>query len=466
MNGNAIVGWLKQHWLIVVLGVVALAALPTAWYFANEMNTGVVTAYQTKVSNDFKGIEGSAAKVNYSVFGPDGNKILEKSGEANQIMIDKYGEIWATIKDKTGTISEKGLAFNKSDHGLLTENLFPKPNELDAPVKGREFVRAYIDFHPKILAEAHAGGPPAPEQIIQQLNDYKMQQIDRIKAEQGREPTPEETKEMGDKMMGMRIARLTSRAGEIGVYATPGIFDGVPTDVPNQAPTLARLWDYQERAWIHHDIMRAVTRANGGSSAGVPMSVVKRVSKVSVRAATWDSGDGRPPVHSTEAGEDRVPVDFSQSITGRVSGYGSKNKWYDLRTVDVDVVISSKRLPQFIDALSATNFMSVLNMSMTRVEPLNDLREGYFYGDEHVVKASFVIEYVLLREWRKAWMPDDVQKTLGMVEGVSADDPSAAPAGRSAPPPARAPAARPPAGAAPGGAGPRGGKRGVGGGDD
>lgn len=459
MNGNAIVGWLKKHWLIVVLSVVALVALPAALYAAQMMNDATNEEFGKKVAADYKTIEPNSAKVSYSVPGVDGGRILEKSGDANQLMIDKYGEIWATIRDKTGAVSERGLSFNKSDHALLIEALFPRPNDLDAPVKGREFVRAYIDFHPKILAEARAGGPPAPEAIAQQLTDFRAAQVDRIKAEQNREPTPEEAKKIADDLMAMRIGRVTARASEIAVYATPSVFDGVPTEVPNQAPALSQLWDFQERAWIHRDILRAVKLANGDSAGGVAQSVVKRITRVSVRPPTWGT-DGRPTARATEAGEEKAPLDFSRSITGRVSGAGSKNKWYDVRVVDLDIIVSSKRLPQFIDALGATNFMSVLEVRLQKVEPLLDMRDGYFYGDEHVVRATLAVEYILLREWRKANMPDDVQRALGMVEGVNEDGTGGAPA--AAPPPRRAaPPPRDGAGAAPA----RGGRRNAGGDD-
>ena len=100
-------------------------------------------------------------------------------------------------------------------------------------------------------------------------------------------------------------------------------------------------------------------------------------------------------------------------------------------------------------------------MDLTRVEPLVDLREGYDYGDDHVVKASFTLETIWLREWRKAAMPPKVQQALGMddkVEGGAAA--AAAPAAPRAP---RPPAAgnssgtgKPPVG---GGRAPRGGAR-------
>lgn len=447
MNGKAILAWLKKHWLIVVLGVVALAALPTAWFFAQSMNTTVVDEFGKKVTTEFNSVAGPTAKVNYGVPSVSGGKTLERSDYLNQAMIDRYAEIWAIVQGKTGEVSEKGLKFNQNDHRLLIDGLFPKPAEEGQAfltLKAREFTRAFIDFHPRILAEARAGMPPTVESVVQQLSDYQQSVLDRIKAESGREPDAKEMETLSKELQDMRIARYRARANELGVYADVSVFDGVPTAVPDVAPSLARCWDWQERAWMHHDIVRAVARANG--SAGIPEGIVKRLIKISADKTAWDAGDrGTPAPQAFDPGEDKAPTDFSRSVTGRVSGPGSKNKWFDVRTITLEIVVSSQRLPAFIDALAATNFITVLDLDLNKADVHADLREGFFYGDEHVVKATMKLEFVMLRAWRAADMPDDVKVGLGMVDGVEG---AAAPAAAPAPPAARP---RPPAGGAPAG---------------
>ena len=204
----------------------------------------------------------------------------------------------------------------------------------------------------------------------------------------------------------------------------------------------------QEKSWIDQDICRAIALANAKASAGVPESVVKRITKIAIRPALYSTGDQAPQPALFDAGDDKPPLDFSASITGRVSGPGRRNRWYDVRPVTLEIVVSSARLPQFVNALSATNFIAVLDLDLTKVEPLADLREGFDYGDEHVVRASIVVETIWLRDWRKQAMPMDVQKALGMVEGV--DAPGGAPIPAAAPPPSPrtrpAPGTKPPGG--------------------
>jgi hypothetical protein len=80
-------------------------------------------------------------------------------------------------------------------------------------------------------------------------------------------------------------------------------------------------------------------------------------------------------------------------------------------------------------------------MDLYRVDPIEELKNGYFYGSDPVVRATIEIETVWLREWRKDLMPTDVRAALGLVEGIATDDPNAgAPAPAPAPAPRRAPA--------------------------
>ena len=217
------------------------------------------------------------------------------------------------------------------------------------------------------------------------------------------------------------------------------VFEGVPTAPPTVKPSAAQCWDWQERYWIHQDICAAISEANKSASGqGVPGAVVKRIVRISARPSAFMGAEGHAgSVMPTEAGTDKAPLDYARSITGRYSGPGTNNKWFDVRNARVEVIVSSRRLPELFDALARTNFMSVLDMDLFRVDPIEELKSGYFYsGDDPVVRAVLEVETVWLREWRKDLMPLDVRKALGLVEGIVADvpDAGAAPAPRRAPP--------------------------------
>lgn len=436
--------WLKSNWLILVLGVVALAALPTAWYFSQSMNTSYVEQVQADVTKDYDSV--TKAKNAYYLQGVAGNKLLEKSTEYNSELTQWYSERWKEVQSTTGAVWDEGLKFNKGDHDLLIkEGMFPEPPELEKKVRARDLVRLVIERHAQILKDARAGMPPDPAQVAAQLAEQRAAALARIQADRGAEPDKAELERLNKELTDQRLSRYRARAGEIGVYADASVFGAIPAEVPINAPGLAEAWDLQERTWVHEDLFKAVRLVNSESS--VPDAVVKRVLRISLTSTGYDPAN--PQFSPFEAGEEQVPTDFSRSITGRISGPGSKNKWFDMRMVQLEIVVSSKRLPAFLNALAATNFISVLDVQLSPVDANADLRGGFFYGSEHVVRANLSLETIWLREWRKGWMPLEVKRALAMDEAYKGD-PNAAAGGGATPPPRRG-AAPPPAGGAGGG---------------
>lgn len=437
-----IVPWLKAHWPIPTLTLVALAALPTAMYFAGKMQDEFHADYQKKITEAANSVSASGAVINYGVPDMGGSGMaLEKKAPANEQLIGAYKKILEDMQAKVGVVSEKGLTFNKGDHKPLVDGFFPGAS----PDSGRGFIKQYMDFHRQIIAEMKGGDPARAEDIAKQLSEHRDSFVARIRAELGRDLTVEEQTKLVDELTQMRIGAVRKRAAEIQVYADPSVFEGVPTSVPEKAPSASEAWDKQERAWVHQDLCRAIFAANGGAGAtgGVPSSVVKRLLRVAVASAQLDQAAAFEP------GEEKVPLNFGVSLTGRTSGAGTKNKWYDVRTATVEAIVSSQNLPKFLNALAATNFMTVLDFDVSKVEPLADMRDGYDYGDENVVKVTMKVETVWLREWRKPLMPSDVQKALGMVEGVEGAGGGAGGGGSPPPPPPNRP--RPnPAGGRPG----------------
>jgi len=431
---SKIVPWLKSNWIIVLLTVIALAVVPTAWYFANGMRTKVREELQKKVQEDSK--EFTNAKVQYHLINVVGDKMLEKSIEPNKAFTDWYRAEWEKIRSRTGTVSDAALTFNKGTHEPLVKGLFPDPEAFIKDAKLREFAAAYVRAHSALLAGINAGEPKNPGIISAMLTDFQVAEVERIRNQSGKDPIEEDKQRLAESMRGTRMGEYQRRAAEIGVYAGPYVFDGVPAVPPTVPPTPAQCWDWQERYWIHQDICAAIGEANKSASGrGVPGSVVKRIIRMSAHPAAFMGPEGQPgSAMPTEAGTDKAPTDFARSITGRFSGPGSNNKWFDVRNARVEVIVSSRRLPELFDALARTNFISVLDMDLFSVDPIEELKAGYFYSNEDpVVRAVLEVETVWLREWRKDLMPLDVRKALGLVEGIVAEDTS----GGSAPAPRR-----------------------------
>lgn len=109
-----------------------------------------------------------------------------------------------------------------------------------------------------------------------------------------------------------------------------------------------------------------------------------------------------------------VKPNYQVSITGRSTS--PSNPDYDVRNAEIVAVVSSERLAVFLDALSRVNFNTVLQVRLGEVDVKADLERGYYYGNEHVVRATITLETVWLRNWTSPLMPASVKKTLGIVE--------------------------------------------------
>lgn len=425
--------WVKGHWLIIVLGVIAVAALPVALFFSLGVAKKLTEEVQTKAGEDYKNV--TSTKVEYYVLTPTGEKVLVKSMDVNSPTTKQYAKWNEEISTQAQKQATEGEAFNKSDHGLLVEGLFPAPSELVRDSKVAEFIDVYKNrFHQALLSKIGAGMPPDPVAIAQQMAQHVEDARTLIRNERGSaEFSPDESAKLQRELFAIRVENAKRRASEISVYGDVNVFSGVAAIDANARPTLAMAWDLQERAWLHSDVIKAVGKANNSENGtvvgGVPSSIVKRIVRVAPSRSVYETGSAVP----FEQGVDKVPQDFTKSLTGRFSGPGSQNKWYDVRDVDLEIIVSSQRLPAFIDSLGATNFISVLDLDIQSLDVFEELKAGFYYGDENVVRATLKLESIYLRSWRSASMPQDVQAALGMSEGVPGD-PSAAPA----PPPRRA----------------------------
>lgn len=433
---NKFGAWAKTNWLILVLSAVALVALPTMMYFSSKMSAILRAKYQKTASADYA--EVSKPDIHYTV--PDvrdpDKKSFEKDAPANAITIDQFRLRREAIKLEAGLVGKEALQFNKDDHKPLIEGMFPEPTASDKFVKPSEFAQAFIiTGHADLLKKINAGGPADPIALSSQISDYLEQQKGRLASQHpDNQVSDQEQAKLARELLEQRIGRIRQHASEIAVYADKLAFLDVPTTIPDQLGPLTKFWDWQVRFWEHEDLCKAVAKANAGSSTGVPGGVVKRVLRVNDDSPSYTSDIADDAAadasYTPAAAKDPVQPDYAVSLTGRTSGQQTTNQFYDHRILTVDLIVSSARLPQFFDALAQTNFMTVLRCDIEKIEPMDDLKDGYFYGDENVVKATLQIETLWLRAWTRALMPRTVKIVLGVID----DAPAPAPEGEQPPP--------------------------------
>ena len=127
-----------------------------------------------------------------------------------------------------------------------------------------------------------------------------------------------------------------------------------------------------------------------------------------------------------------ITKDLSYSLTGRQS-----NGVWDVRPVDILMVVETTRLPEVIDELTRENFFTVLDVSLTPVDSFAALAEGCYYGSAPVSDVALRLETVWFRSLHQDkskatsagstdefdagvgaqvswWMPTDLRKALGI----------------------------------------------------
>lgn len=451
VDSKVILAILKKRWPLIVCGLVVVASIPLGVYYSGQMKESLVKRVQAAAKGDVDKLT-SLKTITYSVPATPGTPALESTGAPNQRLIDEFKARRAKQAEDLKQVVTTALEFNASHATVqgrevgrakrtpLVDGLFPEPRDNDR-LSRSNFQRQYIErAHPALLTRYRAGGPPENVMFARALEEYKTQQISLVAGEGKTEQqlAEAELKRVNDAVIAYRIGRQKQRAAELSFYCDLNAFAlPVPSDDP---PSVAVLWDWQQMYWMREDILAAAAIANReAADIGVSEGVVKRIESIVIDPlidpkGLGGGGEGFDPAAAPPPApaEGTLPADFRYSITGRVSGATSGNTFYDVRNATVTAIVSTQRLPMFIDALAQSNFMSVLDLDVARVDNHLEQQAGYFYGTEPVSRVTMVIETIWLRDWIAPTMPQAVRALKGVPDPVPAEQPAG---GEATPPP-------------------------------
>lgn len=104
-----------------------------------------------------------------------------------------------------------------------------------------------------------------------------------------------------------------------------------------------------------------------------------------------------------------VNNDFGTSMTGRQS-----NALYDVRNVELEIVVETARLPKVINALAMENFITITDLALRPTSAFEAAEYGFMFGDRPVSLVRMQLETIWFRKWTSAWMPQDVRDALGV----------------------------------------------------
>lgn len=450
-----VLNWIKNNLIIVISAVLILVFLPAGWIFSSGWNKKIrdqATQAYTSTRSEIQRV-GSVTYALPAVLA--GEQSVSETRAPNRAVTRFFQEQGNVRQAQVADVVERGTAFNRRNHRELVPGLLPSASsnnalrrlglEMAEQIAGTRdasgnVVRASV--YEQLLRRLNAGSPPAPEDLGGVLAEHATREQERYASgSTDNRLTEAQTQQLGQDMVRRRLQEYAGRAKSLAFYATLESIRGpegaqqmqeagwsrIPTTPPSQgeiteADAFVWLWDY----WVVNDVLEAVVLANTDRLSGampIPDAPVKRVERVRI-------SEVRLPAPAVAGGGDAggFGEDYSMGGSSSMSGMGDSasgsgvaathtgrttDAAYDLRTVRLQVVASSQNLPRLFDALGRINYMTVVGVQIEPVDVWTDLDQGFFYGEEHVVRAVIDIESIWLRSWTLPLMPDRVRTAVG-----------------------------------------------------
>lgn len=210
-----------------------------------------------------------------------------------------------------------------------------------------------------------------------------------------------------------------NKAKEVRCYYDVGSFHASPILDMDDAPTPADAWFAQLTLWIMEDVTDAIAAINkeaadavAAGDAFIEQMPIKRV--VAMDVLGYETAQGRipAPARAATAGAGRhlFGAGNGPTHTGRKS-----NEQYDVVRFALTLVVDQRDLLKIVDRISRENFFTCVGLSYQQVNRVEDeLKEGYFYGTDPVIRATLDFEAYLSREVFQPLMPDAILELLGI----------------------------------------------------
>ena len=438
MNAKKVIALLKANlWSLLTLVLsLGIGGGAVVWASGEREKVESTLAERAKVVNQLDGFHRGNLDVSIA-----GNNIVSGSGVPTTQLIE---QVSAQV-ERSNAYAEAFVADAESFHlrnrKPLNTELFPEPPSSKREVIPETFHGQMVSAYAQLEEEVAAVSPLGEEELVDQLRARRRMFLE------GGDEIPQETRpKYLAAMAEQRVSSLRDRAMEGGVY-----LDDAATDFPPYEQTksyaLGELYLWQWDYWIREDILKALTANN--RPEGVFENPVKRIRRIAPEPiAAFQGGSGQPGPGGMGMGggapggggmgggvdslDQPIAKDFSYSLTGRQS-----NGVWDVRPVDILMVVETARLPEVIDELTRENFFTVLDVSLTPVDSFAALAEGCYYGSAPVSDVALRLETVWFRSLHQDrskptsaestdefdggvgaqvswWMPADLRTALGI----------------------------------------------------
>ncbi len=412
-----IMGVLKTRWVPIVCVAAPVLVVGGAFFGASAWNESILSQAQARLTADSQLFK--SPNLTYKLPGVmPADTGVEWVGPPNQVAVERFRAALKGQMDAVNAVVGEATRINKEGKQPLVAALFPDP-PAGSQVAQRDMAREVAGpAHKAILKIMGAGGPASPADVASRVRDARQNFFNRLGPDAPDESrlSPEQAKALSEELVGTRLDVYRGAAQRPGtlVYAVEDAI-GLPlVNADVSVPGMVQCWDWQMIYWITQDVARAVARVNApAASQGIVGSTVKRVEKIAVAPLVpvqpIDPSVPAPVV-------DHATPDWSVSFTGRKSG-----PIYDVRNVTLTAVVVTRDLPKLLDAISATNLMTVLDVKTEGVDTTAELSRGFYYGPDHVSRVTMTIETLWLRGWTADLMPLEVKQGNGLAPMPGAD---------------------------------------------
>ena len=466
--------WLKGNPITVAAGLVILVSLvfaAWAWSSFGQLRTDLEAAAREKgklTNYTDNTVQLPASEI-------DAAPLEVRGVTYNPPTVERMKRIFSDLNSQTEFTIGTFAAFNQRGHTQLVDGYFPaatgdtfnfKNRNRDAVntlLAGPGAAAGFAEANGVRLPGLKAGLPPEPERLQRRLARIADEGLRAF----GEMLTEGQAEDLRDEQRAALLEELTDRARSLDVYAVSDI--GSPTQL-NPAfplpvmrfvyePTTAapwQLWEAQLQTWILQDLITAIGLANGVEMPGVPPlpgpeaenvdgvlgAAVKRLLSVEILpgyvglhssggvgsladgAGSRASGEAKPPppvegAITPGAGIPVIQPNYFLSPTGRTS-----NAVFDVRHTRVRLHLDYAKLPLFLEALARSNFISVVDATLTSIDEYDYSAAGrlggpFVYGVGEMVEAEFVLESLWFRSWTAPLMPEAVRGYLGEDAGTT-----------------------------------------------
>jgi len=373
-----------------------------------------------------------------------GNETISASIAVNRRFLDRYQEVVDVIRQDMERVREEVFRINHKDREILVPELFPEPPPRRVETLPQKMYRALQGAYEQLIADVGAGDPPTTEAMVENLTAAQERYLAQILKRETTALTEEEHAGLTEHLTKTRLSYYADAAKGLNLYASLEDMN-VPAedDYPDRAEGdgMSRMFDWQWRFWIKQDILSALAMCNepynsivdapvkrvvslfvtddlgsGGKSGSAPAASggagfgTAGTAKSGRRRGGSKSSGSKTKRVSADPGRE-VPLDYSYSFTGRTT-----NPLFDVRRVEVLLIVDSEKMPEVFDALARYNFITILDASVQTVNLFDAIKSGYFYGSRPVSLIRLDLETVWFRAWTTEFMPPELKAALGVPE--------------------------------------------------